>query len=85
MDPMKFHIDVDMTPEEARRFLGLPDVAPVQEKVLKEMEKRMMAAMDADPQSLMRAWMPGGEGIEQFQRAMWDAAQKAAGGKTGKP
>ena len=82
---MKFHIDVDVTPEEARSFLGLPDVAPVQEKVLKEMEARMLAALDADPQNLMRAWLSlGGEGIEQFQRFMWDTAQKAAG-KTGKP
>ena len=26
---MKFTVDVDCTPEEARRFLGLPDLTPV--------------------------------------------------------
>lgn len=26
---MKFNIEVDVTPEELRRFLGLPDVAPL--------------------------------------------------------
>ena len=83
---MKLHIDIDMTSEEARAFLGLPDVAPVQERVLKEMERRMMEALKADPQSLMRAWMPfGGQQFEQFQRFMWDASEKAAGGKPAKP
>ena len=27
--PMKVTVDVDCTPEEARRFLGLPDLTPV--------------------------------------------------------
>jgi hypothetical protein len=26
---MKISVDVDCTPEEARRFLGLPDLTPV--------------------------------------------------------
>jgi hypothetical protein len=75
---MKLHIDIDMTPEEARAFLGLPDVAPVQERVLKEMEKRAMEALKADPQALMQSWMNfGGEQFEQFQRFMQDAAKTA--------
>ena len=28
---MKVNIEVDCTPDEARRFLGLPDVAPMQQ------------------------------------------------------
>lgn len=83
---MKLHIDIDLTPEEARAFLGLPDVGPMQERVLKEMEKRTTEAMKSDPQSLMKAWIPfGGEQFEQFQRFMWDAANKAAGAKPSKP
>jgi hypothetical protein len=87
VNPMKLHIDIDTTPEEARTFLGLPDVAPIQERVLKEMEARMMEAMKSDPQSLLKAWTVfGGDQFEQFQRFMWDAASKAAsGGKSGKP
>ena len=30
---MKVHIEIDMTPEEARAFMGLPDVAPLQQKM----------------------------------------------------
>ncbi|MFW5680430.1 MAG: DUF6489 family protein, partial [Pseudomonadota bacterium] len=34
---MKVRIEVDCTPEEARAFLGLPEVRPLQERLLTEM------------------------------------------------
>ena len=75
---MKFTIDVDCTPEEARRFLGLPDVTPMQDRMLEEMEKRMMESMKGfDMESLMKQWMtPGleGAGLEGFNKmaqAFW--------------
>jgi len=47
---MKVHIDIDCTPEEARVFFGLPDVQPMQEAVMKDIQDRMMAAMKSmDP------------------------------------
>ena len=56
---MKMNIEIDMTPEEARKFLGLPDVTRMQEKMMAEMEKRMKAAIDVnDPEAMMRAWLP---------------------------
>ena len=39
---MKVTIDVDCTPEEARAFLGLPAVAPLQEAMMQELQKRML-------------------------------------------
>ena len=72
-----------MTPEEARRFMGLPDVSKLQDEMVAEVKRRMKAAMDtSDPEAMMKAWMPlGGEAMGQFQKFMWDAASKA----TGKP
>ena len=79
---MKVHVEIDMTPDEARKLMGLPDVVPMQEEMLKEMQRRMKAALDtSDPEAMMRAWMPlGGQGFEQFQRFLWDSAKRAAGG-----
>ena len=79
---MKLNIQIAMTPEEARRFLGLPDVTKAQEKMMAEIEKRMKAAIDInDPEAMMKAWMPlGGQGFEQFQRFMLDSARSMAGG-----
>jgi hypothetical protein len=82
---MKVNIELDMTPEEARRLMGLPDVTKLQDKMMAEMERRMKAALDtSDPQAMLKAWMPmGGQGFEEFQRFLWDSAKKASGGKKG--
>jgi hypothetical protein len=79
---MKIHIDMEMTPEEARKLMGLPDVSRMQEEMMKEMQKRMKAALDtSDPEAMLKAWMPmGGAGFEQFQRMLWDGAKRAASG-----
>jgi hypothetical protein len=79
---MKVNIEMDMTPEEARAFMGLPDVAPMQKKMLEDMHARMKAAFDAnDLDAMVRAWMPlsfgvggGAETFQKFQKAMWEGA-----------
>lgn len=78
---MKVNVEIDLTPEEARKFLGLPDVSKLQEKMLTELERRMKAAVDVnDPEAMLRAWLPlGGQGLEQFQRFVFDSARRAAG------
>ncbi|HLJ53058.1 MAG TPA: DUF6489 family protein [Rhizomicrobium sp.] len=83
---MKMHIEIDMTPDEARKFLGLPDVTKLQDKMLAEIEKRMKAAVDVnDPEAMLKAWMPlGGKAFEQFQRLMFDSAARASGAATRK-
>ena len=79
---MKMNIQIDMTPKEAREFLGLPDVSKAQERMMAEIEKRMKAAVDLnDPEAMMKAWMPlGGAGFEQFQRFLFDSARRATAG-----
>lgn len=76
---MKVKIDIDCTPEEARRFLGLPDVAPMQEAVLRDAQERIAAALAAmDPETLVKTWLPVGmQGWEQLQRAFWSGFAEA--------
>jgi hypothetical protein len=66
---MKFTMNVDCTPEEARAFLGLPDVKPVQEEMLKEVQKRLSASLKAmDPETVVKTWLPATlQGYEQLQ------------------
>jgi len=82
---MKFNIVVDCTPEEARHFLGLPDVAPMQKQVMEAMEKRLVDAIAAtDTATLIEQWMPLQiKGLEQWQ-AMWSQLAAAAAGMPGK-
>ncbi len=79
---MKITIDVDCTPEEARAFLGLPDVAPMQAAVMEELRERRSAGLEAmDPETLMKTWMPLGlQGLEQAQKTFWSQMSAAAGG-----
>jgi hypothetical protein len=82
---MKVNIQVDMTPDEARRMMGLPDVSSLQQRMMEQMEARMKAAMDtSDPEAMAKAWMGGMQGFEHFQRLLWDSALKTAGGENGK-
>jgi Family of unknown function (DUF6489) len=56
---MKVTVEVDCTPEEARGFLGLPDVVPVQQAIMEKLQQRMKSAIDATtPEALLKAWMP---------------------------
>jgi hypothetical protein len=77
---MKVSIDIDCTPEEARRFLGLPDVTPVNEALVAEMTRRageMAANMDAE--KVMKQWMAAGtQSFSELQKAFFDQFAGAA-------
>lgn len=70
---MKFIFDIDCTPEEARRFLGLPDLGPLQERYMKELEERMSESLRAlDPETLVKTWMPMTmQGWGEMQKMFW--------------
>lgn len=76
---MKFNVEVDCTPDEARQFLGLPDVKPIQEAMSAHLEERVKTAMSMfDPETLLKSWFPMGmSGVEQFQNAFRSAADTA--------
>ena len=78
---MKFNIEIDCTPDEARQFLGLPNVGPLQERLLADLERKMREAVESgDPQQLLMQWLPmGARGIEQWQ-SMWTQMAKTAAG-----
>ncbi len=73
---MKVSIDVECTPEEARAALGLPDVSGLNEALVREMQSRMTANLDAlKPEELMKSWLAfGGAAQEQFVKLMSAAA-----------
>lgn len=71
---MKFTVNVDCTPEEARRFFGLPDLKPMQDAILKDMEKQMRDNMKAmNPEQMMQSWFPAGmQNFQELQKMIWD-------------
>ena len=83
---MKMTMEVDCTPEEARAFLGLPDVSPLNDHLVSEMQKRIDQNINAlQPDELMKSWMAfGGQATEQFRKLMTAAAGSAMGATTRK-
>lgn len=69
---MKVTVEVDCTPGEARAFLGLPDVEPLNDHLVAEMQKRMDANMSAmQPEELMKTWTSFGlQAQDQFRQLM---------------
>ena len=69
---MKINVEIDCTPLEARTFLGLPDVTPLNDHLVSEMQRRMdenMARMQ--PEELMKTWASFGvQATEQFRAMM---------------
>ncbi|ADM08959.1 hypothetical protein PB2503_04422 [Parvularcula bermudensis HTCC2503] len=81
---MKLTINVDCTPEEARTFFGLPDVAPVNEMIVTAMLERTQDNIDtlSDPKIFWeRAMAASGSSVEAFQKLF--AAGLAAANQTG--
>ena len=79
---MKISLDVECTPEEARKFFGLPEVEALQEALLKEVQERLSANIKAmDPKAMLEAWLPGTlKGFEQF-RDMFMAQMAGGSGR----
>lgn len=83
---MKVTINIDCTPEEARAFLGLPDVRPLQDAMMAELRQRMEQTIRSmDPETMLKTWLPASlEGFEQMQKMFWSqmgSASKGSGKK----
>jgi Family of unknown function (DUF6489) len=79
---MKIHMDMDLTPEEARTLFGLPDVKPMQQAMMGEIEGRMKKALSAmEPEAIIKMWLPASiQSLEQWQKFIWSRMTGGAGG-----
>jgi hypothetical protein len=79
---MKIRIEVEVGPTELREFLGLPDVAHVQQEALELLLKKLRsgAASGGDALALLRGMVPESLlSLSEWQRLIGRALQ------TGKP
>ena len=76
---MKFTVNVECTPEEARSFFGLPDIAPMQDRMMDELEEKMRENIqNLDPETFMKTWLPA-------TVQGWGEMRKMFGGQRGMP
>ncbi len=57
---MKLTMEADLTPQELREFLGLPDVRQAQERWLAQIEERILKeAANVSPEKIIQSWIGG--------------------------
>ncbi len=78
---MKMTVEIDCSPQEARTFLGLPDVTGLNDKLVEEMQSRMSSNMAMlSPDELIKNWSAFGAGAqEQFRKLMSTAVDIGMG------
>ncbi|HKX21918.1 MAG TPA: DUF6489 family protein [Rhizorhapis sp.] len=69
---MNVSVNIDCTPEEARTFLGLPDVSPIHAKYVQTMLEAMDGISNVEQmENLFRSFSPMGDaGMRLFQQLM---------------
>ena len=56
---MKVNVEIDCTPEEARRFMGLPDLTPVHEAYVAQLTDTVRNGVSGEAlEAMMKSWGP---------------------------
>ena len=77
---MKVTVNVDCTPEEARRFLGLADLSSVHQAYVDKLRSAIADGAGAGPEAvaeIVKAWGP----MSEAGMAMWRQMLEQSGGK----
>ena len=78
---MKVNVEVECTPLEARAFLGLPDVEPLNAFMIEQMRLRVEQNIHAmEPNEMLKNWTSlGVQAQDQFLKMMTGAANSSLG------
>jgi hypothetical protein len=70
---MQFQINITCTPEEARKFFGVPDMLPMQQALLDQINGQLQDNLKTmAPEDLMQTWVPAlFQGWSEIQQTMW--------------
>lgn len=81
---MKFTVNVDCTPEEARAFMGLPDMKPVHDLYLKAAVDAMSGQTNFEQMERMfKGMSPMGDAGMKLFSSLMDMGINAASGGSG--
>lgn len=82
---MKVNVEVECSPEEARRFLGLPDVTRANDVYVDAMTNAMQGGSVDQLQDMVKQMAPMGQfGLKLFQQLMEGGATMGKSGNSPK-
>ena len=74
---MKINLEVDCTPEEARRAVGLPDLTPLHDRFLAMLMDTMDGSVRPEMiETMVKSWAPMGEAGMTMWRRLFEARAK---------
>lgn len=78
---MNITMNIDCSPEEARRLMGLPDMAPIHAVYLDRVKQAMTEGVSPDMiEAMMRNWAPMGEvGMSAWRQMIEQMTGQAKG------
>ena len=80
---MNIKIDIEMTPEELRKFFGLPDVAQLQDAFMDRMRETIVDKMNEQglPEVQTGIVEQSFKAMEAYQKMFMDALEQSTGKK----
>lgn len=83
---MHVKVDVEITPEEVRRLMGLPDVHGFQQEIMDRIRQQMLAGAEGyDPLTLFRPFLEQtASSMESFQKLFGGLMAAGSGAGKGK-
>lgn len=80
---MNIKIDIEMTPEELRKFFGLPNVADMQDAIMTRMKETIVDKMSEQGLPEIQAGFveQSFKAMEAYQQMFMDALDQSAGKK----
>ena len=78
---MRFQINIDCSPEEARKFFGVPDVLPLQQALMEQLNAKLADNIKTmEPDALLQTWVPAlFQGWSDIQQNFWSQVGKMGG------
>ena len=68
---MKFTINIECTPEEAREFMGLPDAQKLQEHMMQTFKDQFPDLAGQMPEGMQESMTEGVKQWQDIQNAFW--------------
>ncbi len=80
---MNVKIDIEMTPEELRRFFGLPNVGDMQDAIMSQMKQTILDKMSEQGLPEIQAGFveQSFKAMEAYQKMFMDALEQSSGNK----
>jgi hypothetical protein len=79
---LKINVEVDITPDELRRFMGLPDVHSMQQNLIDQFAQRLQASSDQRDEFLQSMFKNAMGPWQTFANIMANASMPSSRGSS---